>query len=196
MDMKKNQPNKSAWSCMLALALMFSCQHVQDNRDGSATIVEGNEPVFHNFEYIGNDKIYNENPLLAGQFYNPILQGCYPDPSITRKGDDYYLVTSSFVMFPGVPIFHSKDLVNWTQIGHVLDRESQLKVETAGISAGIYAPDITYNPRNDTFYMITTQIASGIGNMVVKTKDPLQGNWSDPIRLNFDGIDPALFFDD
>lgn len=184
------------WSCLLALATLSACQHVQDNGDEKTNIAASNEPVFQHFEYVGNDKIYAENPLPEGHFYSPILQGCYPDPSITRKGDDYYLVVSSFVMFPGVPIFHSKDLVNWKQIGHVLDRESQLKVGTAGISAGIYAPDILYNPHNDTFYMITTQIASGIGNMVVKTKDPLQGNWSDPIQLNFGGIDPALFFDD
>ena len=97
-------------------------------------------------------------------------------------------------MVPGVPIFHSNDLVNWKQIGHVLDRPSQLKVESAGISAGIYAPDIKYNSHNNTFYMITTQIAGGIGNMVVKTQDPLKG-WSDPIKLKFDGIDPSLFFD-
>ncbi len=179
---------------ILALALLSSCQQNSGNR--SETTVASREPVFENFEYTGNDKIYTDNPLAEGQFYSPILQGCYPDPSITRKGDDYYLVSSSFVMFPGVPIFHSKDLVNWKQVGHVLDRESQLKVETAGISAGIYAPDIQYNPNNDTFYMITTQIASGIGNMVVKTKDPLEGKWSDPIKLDFGGIDPALFFDD
>lgn len=152
-------------------------------------------PVFTRFSYQGNDRIYKENPLLEGEFYSPILQGCYPDPSITRKGNDYYLVNSSFSMVPGVPIFHSNDLVNWKQIGHVLDRPSQLKVEKAGISAGIYAPDIKYNPHNNTFYMITTQIAGGIGNMVVKTQDPLKG-WSDPIKLKFDGIDPALFFDD
>lgn len=128
--------------------------------------------VFSDFTYKGNDKIYTENPLKEDEFYSPILQGCYPDPSITRKGNDYYLVNSSFSMFPGVPIFHSNDLVNWKQMGHVLDRSSQLKVETAGVSEGIYAPDIKYNKYNDTFYMITTQIASGIGNMVVKTKDP------------------------
>jgi alpha-N-arabinofuranosidase len=98
-------------------------------------------------------------------------------------------------MFPGVPIFHSKDLVNWTQIGHVLDRTSQLKVHDTGISAGVYAPQIIYNPVNDTFYMITTQFAGGFGNIVVKTKDPLKG-WSDPIKLDFNGIDPSLFFDD
>src|SRR5680860_415481 len=154
-----------------------------------------NAPVFSKVIYEGNDRVYNENPLESDEFYNPILQGTYPDPSIARKGDDYYMVTSSFAMFPGVPIFHSKDLVNWIQIGHVLDRKSQLKVQDAGISAGIYAPDIRYNTHNDTFYMITTQIAGGVGNMVVKTKDPKDG-WSDPIKLDFQGIDPAIFFDD
>ncbi len=151
--------------------------------------------IFTDFKYKGNDKIYNDNPLKADEFYSPILQGCYPDPAITKKGDDYYLVSSSFSMFPGVPIFTSKDLVNWKQVGHVLDRPSQLKVEQGGVSHGIYAPDIKYNKHNDTFYMVTTQIASGIGNMIVKTKDPAKG-WSEVQKLNFDGIDPAIFFDD
>ncbi len=154
-----------------------------------------NGPLFSNFVYQGNDKVYNDFPLKEGEFYNPILQGCYPDPAITRKGDDYYMVCSSFAMFPGVPIFHSKDLVNWKQIGHVLDRPSQLDVHNTGISAGVYAPGITYNPNNDTFYMITTAFAGGLGNIIVKTKDPMKG-WSDPIKLDFAGIDPSIFFDD
>lgn len=154
-----------------------------------------NAPVFSQVVYQGNDRVYSDNPLKPDEFYNPILQGCYPDPSITRKGDDYFLVCSSFAMFPGVPIFHSKDLVNWTQIGHVLDRTSQLKVHDTGISAGVYAPAIRYNPNNDTFYMITTQFAGGFGNIIVKSKDPFKG-WSDPIKLKFDGIDPSIFFDD
>jgi xylan 1,4-beta-xylosidase len=154
-----------------------------------------NIPIFTQAVYQGNDEVYKNNPLKPGEFYNPILQGCYPDPSITRKGDDYYLVCSSFAMFPGVPIFYSKDLVNWTQIGHVLDRTSQLKLADCGISAGIYAPQILYNPNNDMFYMITTEFSGGFGNIVVKTKDPMKG-WSDPIKLNFNGIDPSLFFDD
>ena len=154
-----------------------------------------NNPVFTNYVYQGEDQVYENNPLKSDEFYNPILQGCYPDPSITRKGDDYYLVTSTFAMFPGVPIFHSKDLVNWTQIGHVLDRKSQLKVQDTGISAGIYAPSIKYNANNETFYMITTQFAGDINNMVVKTKDPFQG-WSEVYKLKFNGIDPSLFFDD
>lgn len=151
--------------------------------------------TFSDFSYRGNDKIYNDNPLKPDEFYSPILQGCYPDPSITKKGEDYYLVNSSFSMFPGVPIFTSKDLVNWKQVGHVLDRSSQLKVEKSGVSHGIYAPDIKYNKHNDTFYMITTQFAGGIGNMVVKTKDPAKG-WSEVQKLNFEGIDPSIFFDD
>lgn len=154
-----------------------------------------NAPVFTNVVYEGDDQVYKDYPLGPGEFYNPILQGCYPDPAITRKGDDYYLVCSSFAMFPGVPIFHSKDLVNWKQIGHVLDRVSQLDVHDTGISAGVYAPGITYNPNNDTFYMITTAFAGGAGNIIVKTRDPMKG-WSDPIKLAFNGIDPSIFFDD
>ena len=151
-------------------------------------------PIFTSFVYQGNDQVYIDYPLNDDEFYSPILQGCYPDPSITRKGDDYYLVNSSFAFFPGVPIFHSKDLVNWTQIGHVLNRESQLNLTNVEMREGIYAPDIMYNPHNDTFYMITTHIGGGWGNLVVKTQDPSQ-EWSDPIMLDFDGIDPALFFD-
>ncbi|WP_241739267.1 glycoside hydrolase family 43 protein [Pontibacter beigongshangensis] len=168
------------------MGLSGNSQHVK---------VAKNAPVFSNSVYVGSDKIYNDHPLQEGEFYTPILQGAYPDPAITRKGEDYYMVHSSFAIFPGVPIFHSKDLVNWTQIGHVLDRTSQLKVHDTGISAGVYAPAIKYNANNDTFYMITTQFAGGFGNMVVKTKDPLKG-WSDPHKLKFDGIDPSLFFDD
>lgn len=157
--------------------------------------VPKNAPIFSNYVYQGNDKVYNENPLKADEFYNPILQGCYPDPSIARKGEDYFLVASTFAMFPGVPIFHSKDLVNWKQIGHVLDRTSQLNVVDCGISAGVYAPAIKYNPNNGYFYMITTQFSGGFGNIVVKTQDPFKG-WSDPYKLKFNGIDPSLFFDD
>lgn len=177
--------------CSLCMAMFSTVGFAQSSKGKKVK----NAPVFSQVIYQGDDKVYNENPLKAGEFYNPILQGCYPDPAITRKGDDYFLVCSSFAMFPGVPIFHSKDLVNWTQIGHVLDRTSQLKVQDTGISAGVYAPAIKYNPNNDTFYMITTQFAGGFGNIIVKTKDPFKG-WSDPVKLKFDGIDPSIFFDD
>lgn len=152
-------------------------------------------PVFKSFTYEGQDIIAPNTQLVDIDLPAPLLQGCFPDPSICRKGNDYYIVCSSFAMFPGVPIFHSTDLRNWKQIGHVLDRVSQLDVHDCGISAGVYAPQIIYNKVNDTFYMITTAFAGGLGNIVVKTKDPMKG-WSDPYKLNFEGIDPSLFFDE
>ena len=123
---------------------------------------------------------------------NPILPGFYPDPSICRVEDDYYLVTSTFTYFPGVPIFHSKDLINWKQIGNVLNRNEQLPVEGAETSRGIFAPTIRYH--DGTFYMITTNVSS-MGNFIVTATDPA-GPWSDPYPLNSPGIDPSLFFDD
>lgn len=125
---------------------------------------------------------------------NPILSGFYPDPSICRVGEDYYLVTSSFVYAPGVPIFHSRDLAHWEQIGNILDRPSQLCVENEEISRGIFAPTIRYH--EGTFYMITTNVSHG-GNFIVTAQDPA-GPWSDPYYLGEEavGIDPSLFFDD
>ena len=76
---------------------------------------------------------------------NPILPGFYPDPSVCRVGEDYYLVTSSFEYFPGVPVYHSRDLVHWEQIGHALTRDSQLPLQNVGRSRGIYAPTIRYH---------------------------------------------------
>jgi len=152
-------------------------------------------PVFSNVIYQGDDSIYKNNPLKADEFYSPVLQGCYPDPAITRKGDDYYMVCSSFAMFPGVPIFHSKDLVNWTDLGGVLNNVNEFNPHDTGISQGVYAPGITYNPHNDTFYMIVTAFTGNMGNIIVKTKDPKKG-WGSPIKLDFNGIDPCIFFDD
>ncbi|SHH79284.1 glycoside hydrolase family 43 protein [Clostridium grantii] len=126
------------------------------------------------------------------KFKNPIIPGFYPDPSICRVGEDYYLVTSSFAYFPGVPIFHSKDLVNWEQIGHVLDRESQLDLDGLEQSQGIFAPTIRYN--DGIFYMITTNVDKK-GNFIVTATNPA-GPWSDPYYLDSPGIDPSLFFDD
>ena len=176
------------------LMMIFSAMALNGNSQSNEKPVK-NAPVFSDVEYHGDDQVYKDHPLETDEFYSPILQGCYPDPAITRKGNDYFLVNSSFAMVPGVPIFHSNDLVNWTQIGHVLDRPSQLKVQNSGISEGVYAPAIKYNRHNDTFYMITTQFAGGFGNIVVKTKDPFMG-WSDPYKLKFGGIDPSLFFDE
>lgn len=125
-------------------------------------------------------------------FKNPILPGFYPDPSICRAGNDYYLVTSTFEYFPGIPIFHSEDLVNWRQIGHVLERPSQLDLDDVRSSNGVFAPTIRYH--NGVFYVINT-IVGKRGNFVVTATDPA-GPWSDPYWLDSEGIDPSLFFDE
>jgi xylan 1,4-beta-xylosidase len=149
---------------------------------------------FSYFTYSGNDTRFEKQIDNSCQYLNPIMAGFYPDPSICRKGDTYYLVNSSFSFFPGVPISTSKDLVNWKQIGHVLDRPSQLPLSGQKVSQGIFAPAISYNKKNNTFYMITTNI--GMGNFFVKTKDPAKG-WSEPILLpDVKGIDPSFSFDD
>ncbi len=128
----------------------------------------------------------------AEKFNNPVIPGFYPDPSICRVGDDYYTVHSSFEFFPGVPIFHSKDLINWQQIGYCLTRKSQLPLQKVRASGGIYAPTIRYH--DGTFYMITTNVDGG-GNFYVTAKDPA-GQWSEPVWIDRQGIDPSLFFDD
>lgn len=125
---------------------------------------------------------------------NPILNGFYPDPSICRVGEDFYLVNSSFAYFPGVPIFHSKDLADWKQIGNILNRESQIPLKDSKHSGGIFAPTIRFY--DGTYYMITTNVSGG-GNFIVTAKNP-EGPWSDPFWLGTKaiGIDPSLFFDE
>jgi alpha-N-arabinofuranosidase len=127
-------------------------------------------------------------------YTNPVLSGFHADPSVCRVGDDYYLATSSFEYFPGVPIYHSKDLVHWRQIGHALTRASQLSMAHTRSSQGIYAP--TLRCHGGTFYMVTTNMEGG-GAFYVHTKDPA-GPWSEPVWLNDKswGMDPSLFFDD
>ncbi|MDD4515946.1 glycoside hydrolase family 43 protein [Massilibacteroides sp.] len=178
------------------IVIASACSFNKSNTEKTDIEKKGAIAYFNNFTYKGNDDFYNENRLTEPeQFYNPILPGWYSDPSVCTNGEDYFLVTSTFTYYPGVPIFHSKDLVNWKQIGHVLDRPSQLvKMEGQHVSGGIFAPDISYNPRNQTYYMITTNV--GAGNFFVKTQDPF-GSWSDPIYLpKVGGIDPSFFFDD
>ncbi len=126
-------------------------------------------------------------------YSNPILPGFYPDPTICKVGDDYYLATSTFAYFPGVPIFHSKDLIHWEQIGNALTRASQLPLTKAGVSEGIFAPTLRYH--DGTFYMITTNVSDELGNFIVTATNPA-GPWSEPYSLGAEGIDPSLFFDD
>jgi alpha-N-arabinofuranosidase len=129
----------------------------------------------------------------APGFTNPIIAGFYPDPSVCRVGNDYYLVNSTFSYFPGITVFHSRDLVHWNMIGYVLNRPEQLNLDGQGVSRGIFAPAIRYH--NGFFYVTCTLIDIG-GNFVVTSKNPA-GPWSNPFWLpQINGIDPSLFFDD
>lgn len=125
-------------------------------------------------------------------FMNPIITGFHPDPSVCRVGNDYYLANSSFEYFPGIPIYHSKDLINWKQIGHALDRKSQLDLSNTAIWSGVWAPTLRYH--NGVFYMITTNVTNG-GNFYVTAKNPA-GPWSEPIWVDKEMFDPSLLFDD
>lgn len=126
-------------------------------------------------------------------FQNPILPGFHPDPSICRVGEDYYLVNSSFEWFPGLPIYHSKDLVNWRLIGYGITRPDQVPLpEGLPDSRGAYAPSIRY--RDGLFYIINTCVRCE-GNFYITARDPA-GPWSDPVWLHSQGIDPDLFWDD
>jgi len=126
------------------------------------------------------------------KYYNPIIAGFHPDPSICRVEDDFYLVTSTFEFFPGVPIYHSKNLVDWEPVGHCLTRESQLPLRGCSPSGGIYAPTLRYH--DGVFFMVTTNVSNG-GNFIVHTTD-IRGPWSEPARVKQGGYDPSLFWDD
>lgn len=127
------------------------------------------------------------------EYKNPVLRGFYPDPSICRVGDTFYMVNSTFAYFPGIPVFSGENPGKWKQIGNVLDRKSQILLENCEHSEGIYAPTIRYH--DGKYYLITTNISGG-GNFVVTAEHP-QGPWSEPHYLGEEakGIDPSLFFD-
>ena len=145
------------------------------------------------FEYSGRDSVYRVHRAGPGQYLNPILSGFYPDPALKRVGNDYYLIGSTFAYFPGIPIFRSKDLVNWTQIGNVIHRPEQLKFDSLGMSRGVFAPTINFH--DGTFYVLNTCVDCG-GNYLVTATNPA-GPWSNPTWIpEVGGIDPSIFFDD
>jgi alpha-N-arabinofuranosidase len=174
-------------SALMGLSLLFSgCQPEKPTGQVSSTA------TFHWFDYQGQDAVFAE-PLAQGSYQNPVAAGFFPDPSITRRGDDYYMVLSSFSYTPGLPILHSTDLVNWQLIGHALNRASQVDMSGMQVSRGIFAPTIRYH--DGTFYIITTVVDKG-GNFILTATDPA-GPWSEPIWLpEVEGIDPDMFFDD
>lgn len=126
------------------------------------------------------------------KYSNPVVRGFYPDPSVCFANGKYYLVCSSFQYFPGVPLFESDDLVNWTQTGHVLTRKNQVMLEKINSSGGVFAPTVRFN--DGRFYMVTTNDTTH-QNFYVWTDD-IHGEWSDPVYVDQGGIDPSLFFED
>lgn len=164
----------------VALCLIFLLSH-------SSILAQSSKNMIELEDYFTP---YNTALKTDGEitYRNPVIPGFYPDPSICRVGEDYYLVTSTFEYFPGVPVFHSKDLVTWTQIGYCIDRKEQLPM-----GVNIFAPNIQYH--DGVFYMITTNFGGKGGNFYVTAKKP-EGPWSEPKWVDIRGIDPDLFFDD
>jgi xylan 1,4-beta-xylosidase len=192
----KQPPRRVAWPALSALLLLAgACAAPKPCGCKAAPPIPPQSVGFDWFEYEGHDPVYQRLRPGVDEYLNPILPGFYPDPSLVRVGGDFYLVTSSFAYFPGVPIFHSQDLVHWQQLGHVLERPSQLDLAGCRISEGIFAPTIRHH--QGTFYVVTTRVKNDrTRNFIVTATNPA-GPWSDPIWLpEIDGIDPSLFFDD
>lgn len=161
----------------------------------SAAILASTSPppvpaVFTDFRYVGGDAA-DMVSLPANHFRNPILAGFRSDPAITRMGRDFYLIMSSFGYWPGLPIFHSRDLVSWRQIGAAITRRSQMDLTGQFPSGGLYGPDLKHH--REVFYALSTCMGCG-GNFIV-TARAAAGPWSDPHWLPFPGIDPSIFFD-
>lgn len=132
---------------------------------------------------------------------NPILPGFNPDPCICRKGDDYYLVVSSFEWFPGIPVYHSKDLKNWELYTHILTDETKIDLKKLPSSKGIWAPCLTYCEEEDLFYIVYEIMNSmnaryfDVDNYLITSKD-IKGEWSEPVYLHSSGFDASIFHDD
>ena len=130
---------------------------------------------------------------------NPVLEGFHPDPSIVRVENDYYLATSSFEWFPGVSLYHSRDLVHWRAIGHALTRTSQLDLRGVPDSGGVWAPSLSH--ADGRYWLVYTVMHTRTGpykdmiNLLI-TANSIDGPWSDPVYLNSRGFDPSLFHDD
>ena len=126
-----------------------------------------------------------------GRYLNPVIAGSHSDPSIVRVGRDYYLATSGFTFWPGIPIFRSRDLVHWTRIGAAVSRAEQMRIAGLDTWQGLYAPDLKWHAGR--FYLLGTCYSCG-GNFIM-TAARAEGPWSNPTWLPFEGIDPSLFVD-
>lgn len=131
---------------------------------------------------------------------NPILKGFHPDPCICRKGEDYYLAVSTFEWFPGIPIYHSRDLKNWELYTHVLTDDDQVDLKKLPSAKGIWAPCLTYCEEEDLFYVVYGVMNSmnaryfDVDNYLITAKD-IRGPWSEPVYLHSSGFDASMFHD-
>ncbi len=174
---------RAGWSAAAALWLAPAIALALDT---------GSAAQFSWVSYEGRDPAEREFPTNQAQYRNPVIPGFQPDPSIVRVQDDFYLINSSFAFFPGIPIFHSKDLVNWEQIGNAIDRPEQFNFDGLGIARAIFAPTIRWH--EGVFYIVGTCEDCGF-NFIISAINPA-GRWSDPTWLkSIDGVDPDLFID-
>ena len=132
---------------------------------------------------------------------NPILSGFNPDPCICRKGEDYYMAVSSFEWFPGIPVYHSKDLKNWELYTHVLTDDSLVDLKKLPSAKGIWAPCLTYCEKEDLFYVVYGVMNSmnaryfDVDNYLITAKD-IKGPWSEPVYIHSSGFDASILHDD
>ncbi len=176
---------------ILALGLA-ACQPGPAKPEVAAEVGRVGQPQarFDNFRYTGRDPVFESLP--PGEAPNPVLAGFYPDPSVTRAGETYYLVNSTFTWYPGIPVFRSTDLVTWQQVGNAIDRPGMLDFDGLPLSRGVFAPTIEYH--EGVFYIANTCVDCG-GNFIITARDPA-GPWSDPVFMpEVGGIDPSIFFD-
>ncbi len=133
--------------------------------------------------------------------HNPVLPGFNPDPCICRKGSDFYLAVSSFEWFPGVPVYHSKDLKHWELYANALTDPHTVDLRGLPSAKGIWAPCLTYCREDDLFYLVYGIMHSmnaryfDISNYLITARDPA-GPWSEPVYLHSMGFDASLFHDD
>lgn len=164
-------------------------------------IMKSGQKVFFGFVFF----IFVSNALAqnyAGNYHfvkNPILPGFNPDPNILRVHDDYYIITSSFEWYPGIPVYHSKNLADWKLVDYVLKDERILNLSGTGNSRGIYAPQISY--KDGLFYVVYTNVKTNDWPYVdamnfVVWSESVHGPWQGPVFLHSAGIDPSLFHDD
>ena len=143
------------------------------------------------FDFVEYAALDTPAELEEGHYRNPVLPGFHPDPSIVRVGDDFYAVTSTFSWWPGLPIFHSRNLVDWTLVTNAINRPDQMDFTGLGTNRGLFAPAITHH--DGRFWIVNTCVDCG-SNFVI-TADGADGEWSDPVWLDFGGIDPSLYFE-